>query len=71
MKLRIRTPKKTDKQNPAILDFQLLHGDVVTMCDTRLQAITEVSSLGLSTVYICTDVSFSTRLCLTASAALP
>lgn len=27
-----------------VLDVQLQHGDVVTMCDTRLQAFTEVSN---------------------------
>lgn len=70
MKLRIKTPKKTDKQNDAILDFQLLHGDVVTMCDTRLQAFTEVSSSVLisSCMYL---LWFSTLLCPRASAALP
>lgn len=38
--------------NKPILEIQLRHGDVVTMCDTRLQAFTEVSSLVLIWVLI-------------------
>lgn len=57
MKLRLKkekrsrkTGKKTDQDdkdntkgdNKPILEIQLRHGDVVTMCDTQLQAFTEV-----------------------------
>ncbi|KAJ4386629.1 hypothetical protein N0V93_009527 [Gnomoniopsis smithogilvyi] len=47
MKLRFKSTKadksKGTKGNKAylVLDVQLQHGDVVTMCDTRLQAFTE------------------------------
>lgn len=34
--------KKAGK-NPPILKVQLLHGDSVTMCDTKLQKFTDVS----------------------------
>lgn len=37
MALRFKNAKK------AILEVQLRHGDVATMCDTRLQALTDVS----------------------------
>lgn len=30
--------------NKPILEIQLRHGDVATMCDTRLQAFTEVNA---------------------------
>lgn len=48
MKLRFKSTKadksKGTKASKAylVLDVQLQHGDVVTMCDTRLQAFTEV-----------------------------
>lgn len=32
-------------KNKPILEIQLRHGDVVTMCDTRLQAFTEVQAI--------------------------
>lgn len=37
--------KKGDEvqAKPSILEVQLRHGDVATMCDTRLQALTDVS----------------------------
>lgn len=34
---------KFKKSKKAILEVQLRHGDVATMCDTRLQALTDVS----------------------------
>lgn len=33
----------TVKMGEKILEVQLRHGDVATMCDTRLQALTDVS----------------------------
>lgn len=33
----------TQKKGETILEVQLRHGDVATMCDTRLQALTDVS----------------------------
>lgn len=35
-----------------VLDVQLQHGDVVTMCDTRLQAFTEVRIPPIPCVYV-------------------
>lgn len=34
---------KQTQEKPSILEVQLRHGDVATMCDTRLQALTDVS----------------------------
>lgn len=51
MKVRFKRVKadkeKGTKESKAylVLDVQLRHGDVVTMCDTRLQAFTEVRNL--------------------------
>lgn len=42
MKLRIKKGSEKKVRDP-ILEIQLRHGDVVTMCDTRLQDFTEVS----------------------------
>lgn len=48
MKVRFKRTKEDRKKGIKgskaylVLDVQLQHGDVVTMCDTRLQAFTEV-----------------------------
>lgn len=45
MRIRFKANKKKDQALKPVLELQLRHGDVVTMCDTYLQAVTEVSSI--------------------------
>lgn len=39
----LKSGEITLKKGETILEVQLRHGDVATMCDTRLQALTDVS----------------------------
>jgi hypothetical protein len=42
---RAKGKKECTEKNETILEVQLRHGDVATMCDVRLQALTDVSIL--------------------------
>lgn len=43
MKLAMKPPKGSKTRPSVILEVQLCHGDVATMCDTSLQALAVVS----------------------------
>lgn len=43
-----KTATKKKINGKPVLEIQLRHGDVVTMCDTHLQSTTDVSSLAPS-----------------------
>lgn len=42
-KMALRFKNQGKDKGKTILEVQLRHGDVATMCDTRLQALTDVS----------------------------
>lgn len=73
MALAFKKSGKAPKRPDAILEVQLRHGDVATMCDTRLQALTDVSYLTFSIKIgvTSTDSNTSTLSSQTAFVAMP
>lgn len=67
--LPVKKEGKALTKGKEILEVQLRHGDVATMCDTRLQALTDVSKSNSRTQAVMTSTNSKRSMLLIRKAS--